>query len=122
MFCWMYFYADDISLQSTEMAGLQAMLSICDRTLADLHLKFNNTKCFCIRFGPRHTLDMSPMNLCGDFNFPAIKWNNNLNILHNSITASGVFLDFFFIIMHLRSWLLSPHVLVVHLEMAPYSI
>jgi len=38
----------------------------------------------------------STVLLCGDFNFPAIKWSNNLNILHNSITASGVFLDFFY--------------------------
>jgi len=38
----------------------------------------------------------STVLLCGDFNFAAIKWNNNLNILHNSITASGVFLDFFY--------------------------
>jgi len=37
----------------------------------------------------------STVLLCGDINFPAIKWNNNLNILHNYITASGVFLDFF---------------------------
>jgi len=28
--------------------------------------------------------------------FAQIKWNNNLNILHNSITASGIFLDLFY--------------------------
>jgi len=38
----------------------------------------------------------STVLLCGDFNFPAIKCNNNLNILHNSVTASGVCLDFFY--------------------------
>jgi len=42
------------------------MLSICDSTLADLQLKFNYSKCFCICFGPRHKLDVSPKNLGGD--------------------------------------------------------
>jgi hypothetical protein len=36
----------------------------------------------------------STVLLCGDFNFPSIKWNNNLNILTNTDTSSGIFLDF----------------------------
>ena len=38
----------------------------------------------------------STVLLCGDFNFPAIKWDNNHNILSNTNTASGIFLDFFY--------------------------
>jgi hypothetical protein len=34
--------------------------------------------------------------LCGDFNFSSIKWDNSQNILNNSNTASGIFLDFFY--------------------------
>ena len=37
----------------------------------------------------------STVLLCGDFNFPTIKWHNNHTILNNTNTSSGIFLDFF---------------------------
>jgi len=46
-----FFYADDIILLCASIGSLQAMLSICDSTLADLHMKFNNKKCFSVCLG-----------------------------------------------------------------------
>jgi len=63
----------------------------------------------------------STVLLCGDFNFPVIKWDNNHNILSNTNTASGIFLDFF-ITMHLSSLLPNPLVLVALHVMDPYLI
>jgi hypothetical protein len=56
-------------------------------------ITYTTQLCECIQF-------LFPINstvlLGGDFNFPAVKWDNNLNILTNTNTASGIFLDFFY--------------------------
>jgi len=51
-------YADDITVLSATVSGLQEMLNICNKTILDMDLSFNCKKSVCIRFGPvcKHTV------------------------------------------------------------------
>lgn len=70
-------YADDLILLSASIAGLQTMLDICAVTIVILELKFNSSKCFCICFGPRYKIKVSPMKLGND----DIVWSDSIKYL-----------------------------------------
>jgi hypothetical protein len=71
------FYADDILLMSATVAGLQELLNVCDQSVADLQLKFNCSKSFCIAFGHKHDTVITDMKLGNN----TICWNMSIKYL-----------------------------------------
>jgi Reverse transcriptase (RNA-dependent DNA polymerase) len=79
-------YADDIILLSASVAGLQAMLDLCELTISKLQLKFNSSKCVCICFGTRLSkVVITPMKLGSE----DILWVNAIKYL-GVIVRDGV--------------------------------
>jgi Reverse transcriptase (RNA-dependent DNA polymerase) len=52
--CCIFLFADDILLVSPTVTGLQLLLSVCEKELADLDMRINVKKSSCVRFGSRH--------------------------------------------------------------------
>ena len=78
------FYADDILLLSASVAGLQALLNVCDQSISDLSLKFNCRKSLGIAFGPKHDTVIADMKL-GE---STICWSSSIKYLGLPLLSS----------------------------------
>jgi Reverse transcriptase (RNA-dependent DNA polymerase) len=58
-------YADEIILVCPSISCLQAMLDKCTYVANVLSLQFNINKCHCIAIGKMHSIDKTPVILCG---------------------------------------------------------
>ena len=47
-------YADDVTLLSPSIRGLNRMLSICEEFSKEYFIKFNSKKSICIKYGEKY--------------------------------------------------------------------
>ena len=56
-------YADDVTLLSPSIRGLNKMLSICEEFGKDYFIKFYNKKSMCIKYGEEYDCEISQLNM-----------------------------------------------------------
>ena len=74
-------YADDITLMSPSLSGLQKLIDICCKFNSDFHVKINDSKTVCIEFG-RVCERNKDVYLDGN----VLKWDNNVKHLGNMLS------------------------------------
>lgn len=77
-------YADDLILLSNSVTDLQSMLNICDSVFKLLDLPINETKCHCMRIGPRYNIQCAPIKL----NNAVLEWVDKINYLGITISKN----------------------------------
>jgi len=80
-------YDDDLVLISLSIRDLQSMLNICAKELRDVGLSVNCTKTFCMRVGPKHSVE--PNNII--FNSVQIPWVQEFTYLGLTIVSAKHF-------------------------------
>ena len=76
-------YADDITLISPSIRGLNKMINICSDFADDYHITFNNTKSVCIKFGDKVNQHEKVFLKTSE-----IAWVNNIRHLGNYFDTS----------------------------------
>src|SRR5688572_2582953 len=61
--CNSYMYADDLILLSISVTDLQYLFNVCSQIFSDLDLPINETKCHCMRIGPRYSAICKPLSI-----------------------------------------------------------
>ncbi len=79
-------YADDVTLNSPSIDGLQKMLDICSEYGVDYDMLFNDKKTVCIAFGDNINVDdLPPVTLNGK----PLVWQRNAKHLGNKFNTSN---------------------------------
>ena len=84
-------YADDLTLISPTIHGLQAMLQICEDFANDFGMKYNSTKTVCMMFARKLSTVEPAIWLCGNKLawVPKVKLLGNI-LLHNLSEAAEI--------------------------------
>ena len=72
-----FMYADDLILLSNSVSDMQSMLNHCGSAFQELDLPINETKCHCMRIGPRYNVQCSSLKL----NNGVLVWVDKINYL-----------------------------------------
>ena len=85
-------YADDFTLLSPSIRGLNRMLSICEEFGKQYYIKFNSKKSMCIQYGEKYYCEKAQLNE------KTIIWVNSVKHLGNivlliTVQVYGVFLQ-----------------------------
>jgi len=75
-------YADDLTILSPSLRGLQNMLNVCEEFANEYHVKFNAKKTVCIRFSKMSLQGDLPVYLSGE----KLSWSNKVKHLGNMLS------------------------------------
>ncbi len=84
-----FMYADDLILLSNSVSDLQSMLNLCNGVFKMLDLPINETKCHCMRIGPRCNVQCASLRL----NNVVLEWVDKINYLGITVSKNK-YLDF----------------------------
>ena len=76
-------YADDLTLFTSSLCGLQRMIDICVDEATNLCMQFYTKKCSVICFGPRYHSQYSDVTMLGN----SIKFVNSTKLLGVQLSA-----------------------------------
>ena len=85
MFTACFLYADDISLLSPSLIGLQQMLISCGECSLEMQLKFTFKKSCCTMFRPLFKLQVIDLVLCDN----PIFWVSNIKYLGRNFISDN---------------------------------
>lgn len=88
--CWIgdsffgtFIYADDITVMSPSVRGLDEMIKICEGFCVERGITFNPSKSVCVRFSARKTAHKPTVSLSGT----SLKWEETIKHLGNYISS-----------------------------------
>ena len=73
-------YADDVTLLSSSIAGLQKLVSVCENFGSLYHVKFNSKKTVCMAFNQQENIKRN-ISVCKAF----VPWSNRAKHLSNTL-------------------------------------
>ena len=77
-------YADDLVIMAPTLAGLQSMITVCEKNSQDYGITFNASKTACVAFGIKHTNSLSCITLHGK----TVEWSSKVKHLGNYLLAT----------------------------------
>lgn len=77
-------YADDITLLSPTLTGLQKMIRVCERVSGELDIQFNSKKTVCVAFNAGRRIPTSSLSLANS----ALEWSQVVRHLGNFLESN----------------------------------